>query len=544
MVHTGTLGSHQLASATVLNQSEPTTHIAKRTVVSRARSWRAECAMMLQPESAFCRRLEPVLRVPGIPEPSHQGSASLPPIMSLERSKSPTPLMVAASFCAALGCSSGSADREATSDGANVATTGGATAAEQSPQASSGTLPGASPAAMDSPAGSTAGSDASSDEVPPVANPDTETGSPGDSSEPGNELGDPVTSSEPDAETPTDTSQDVPTTDEPANAAPEPEATPSNDGAPDGSEMTPSIELTGPPVTRHGQLRVDGNRVVGEHGQPVTLRGQGFGWDNWWPQYYNADVVAWLRNDWCVDMVRPAMGIEPDGAYLADPGASTERVTAVVDAAIANDIYVIIDWHAHDMHQDEAVAFFRQMAQRYGDQPNVIYEVFNEPEDDETWPQVKTYAEAVIAAIREHDPDNLVIVGSPEWDQRIDLVAADPITSFSNIVYSVHFYAATHGAWLRERTQAALDSGIAVFVSESSGSEAAGTGANDYDEWQAWFDFMDQNQISWINYSVSDKEGETISVLQPGAPANGNWDESQLTETGQFIRNVFVSYCD
>jgi endoglucanase len=309
-----------------------------------------------------------------------------------------------------------------------------------------------------------------------------------------------------------------------------------------GAGGTP-VTITGDtPVERNGQLHVDGNRLVGEHGLPVTLRGQGFAWDNWWPQYYNADVVDWLRDDWCVDMVRPAMGIEPDGAYLQDPDASKARVYAVIEAAIARGIYVIVDWHAHDLHQSEAVDFFSEVAQRYGDEPSVIYEVFNEPEG-ETWPEVKAYAEAVIAAIRQYDPDNLVIVGSPEWDQRVDLVAADPITSDDNVIYSVHFYAASHGAWLRDRAAAALASGIPLFVSESSGSEAAGTGNNDYTEWQAWFDFMDENQISWIDYSVSDKAGETISVLQPGASSSGGWDDSQLTETGKYIRDVLRSYC-
>jgi endoglucanase len=205
-------------------------------------------------------------------------------------------------------------------------------------------------------------------------------------------------------------------------------------------------------------------------------------------------------------------------------------------------MYVIIDWHAHDIHEAEAVAFFTEMAQEYGDRPHVLYEVFNEPEG-ETWPEVKAYAETVIAAIRQHDPDNVVIVGNPEWDQRIDLAAADPITMDPNVVYAVHFYAATHGQWLRDRTADALDQGIPVFISESGGSEASGMGANDYGEWQAWFDFMDEQGLSWVNWSISDKAGETVSVLEPSAPEGGGWDAAALTESGEHIRDVFLSYC-
>jgi endoglucanase len=297
------------------------------------------------------------------------------------------------------------------------------------------------------------------------------------------------------------------------------------------------------PVGRHGQLSVRGAQLVDASGEPVVLRGQAFGWDNWWPQYYRADVVRWLRDDWCVDVVRPAMGIEPGGGYLMHPAASRPRITAVVDAAIEAGIYVIIDWHAHHLHQAEAVAFFGEMAKRYGNQPHVIYEIFNEPDQDETWPQVKDYASAVIGAIRQYDPDNLVIVGSPEWDQRIDLVAADPLQGQTNVAYSVHFYAATHGQWLRDRTQAALDAGIPIFVTESSGAEASGRGQNNYQEWNAWVDFMEKNHVSWLNYSVSDKAGETISVLLPRASASGGWSNAELTESGQQVRGLLRSHC-
>jgi endoglucanase len=304
----------------------------------------------------------------------------------------------------------------------------------------------------------------------------------------------------------------------------------------------PPVSERTTPVASHGQLSVKGANLVDASLKPVVLRGQSFGWDNWWPQYYNASVVRWLWEDWCVDVVRAAMGIEPEGAYLSNQQVSKQRVEAVIEGAIAAGVYVIIDWHSHNINQPEAVAFFSEMAKKYGDKPNVIYEIFNEPEKDETWPQVKDYATTVIAAIRQHDPDNVIIVGSPEWDQRIDLVAADPLQGQSNIVYSVHFYADTHRDWLRQRTQAAVDRGIPVFVSESGGSEASGQGQNNYTEWKAWIDFMEKNHISWVNWSVSDKV-ETCAILEPGASASGGWTAAELTDTGEHFRNVLRSYC-
>ena len=320
-------------------------------------------------------------------------------------------------------------------------------------------------------------------------------------------------------------------------------ATPSGKGTLLTTETSiPSAAERSTPVARHGQLSVKGAELLDASGKPAVLRGLSFGWDNWWPQYYNASVVHWLWEDWCVDVVRLAMGIEPDNAYLNSPAASKARIEAAVEGAIQTGVYVIVDWHAHNLHQAEAVAFFSEMAAKYGDKPNVIYEIFNEPEKDETWPQVKEYATAVIQAIRAHDPDNIVIVGSPEWDQRIDTVASDPLQGQSNVMYSVHFYADTHGAWLRERTAAAIAKGIPVFVSESGGSNAAGQGQNNYTEWKAWTDFMDAHHISWLNWHVADK-AETCAVLQPGANASGNWTAAELSDSGKHVRNVLRAYC-
>ena len=135
--------------------------------------------------------------------------------------------------------------------------------------------------------------------------------------------------------------------------------------------------------------------------------------------------------------------------YVNKPEFGIECVTKVVDAAIENGVYVIIDWHSHNLRQEEAKEFFTQMATRYKGVPNVIYEVFNEPVED-SWEQVKSYSVEVIKTIRAIEPDAVILVGCPHWDQDIHLAADDPITGYSNIMYTLHFYANTHGQWLRD----------------------------------------------------------------------------------------------
>nr|MDA3851763.1 glycoside hydrolase family 5 protein [Spirochaetaceae bacterium] len=220
------------------------------------------------------------------------------------------------------------------------------------------------------------------------------------------------------------------------------------------------------PVALHGMLKVSGNRILDASDQIVQFKGMSFFWSQWSTSFWNASVVDNMVEDWGCTILRAAMGVD-SGGYLDNPDAEKARVITVVDAAIDNGIYVIIDWHDHDAvaHQSQSIAFFQEMAQRYKDSPNVIFEIFNEP-DYETWPEVKGYAEAVIGAIRAEGADNIVVVGSPTWSQDVDIAAADPITGFDNVAYSLHFYAATHKQSLRDKADVALNAGLALFATE------------------------------------------------------------------------------
>ncbi|AXT63117.1 glycoside hydrolase family 5 protein [Aquimarina sp. AD10] len=261
-------------------------------------------------------------------------------------------------------------------------------------------------------------------------------------------------------------------------------------------------------------------------------------WSQWMGQYYTKEAVSWLKKDWNCNIVRAAMGVEDSDGYLSNRAFEKQKVFTVIDAAIQEGIYVIVDWHSHhaEDHVDEAKAFFAEVAQKYGNQPNIIYEIYNEPLQAPSWKDVlKPYHEQVIAEIRKHDPDNLVICGTRTWSQDVDEVIGNTINDV-NVAYTLHYYASTHKQFLRDKAQRALDAGIPIFVTEYGTTEATGDGFIDTNEARAWWDFLDRNKISWLNWSIADKQ-EASAALKPGASGMGGWSENQITTSGKMVRD-------
>jgi len=294
------------------------------------------------------------------------------------------------------------------------------------------------------------------------------------------------------------------------------------------------------PVAHNGFLKVKGTHLVNSKDQVVALHGVSYGWHNFWPRFYNPESVGWLARDWHVSVVRAAIGVEPKGGYIDDPAAALKAAEAVIKGAIDNGIYVIVDWHSHNINLDSAKQFFSYIAKKYHRYPNIIYEIFNEP-DEESWPAVKAYAEKIIGVIRQFDPKNIILVGCPHWDQDINLPAQDPIKDYQNIMYTLHFYAATHKAALRARCDQAIAQGLPVFISESAGMEASGDGKLDYTEWHKWIQWADKNNLSWVVWSISDKE-ETCSMLKKSASSSGEWTQKDLKASGIHTKNLLKKY--
>jgi endoglucanase len=293
------------------------------------------------------------------------------------------------------------------------------------------------------------------------------------------------------------------------------------------------------PVGRHGALKVSGNRVVDEAGEAVQLRGMSLFWSQW-SNFYTTDSVDQLAGDWSATLVRAVLGVE-SGGYLENQAANETKVFAVVDRAIERGIYVIIDWHDHHAqdHLEAARDFFTRMARRYGASPAVLFEIYNEPMGSD-WPTVKAYADSIIAAIRAENARNLIIVGTPNWSQDVDVAALSPIAADGGIAYTLHFYAATHKQWLRNKAEVALAAGLPLFVTEWGSCEANGDGVLDPAETTTWLDFMSQHQISWANWALNDK-AEASSALLPGAGTKGPWSDKVLTASGKLVKAAIPS---
>jgi endoglucanase len=323
-----------------------------------------------------------------------------------------------------------------------------------------------------------------------------------------------------------------------------PPAPPAGDATDEGSNEDVGAEdgLAPTPVELNGHLRVVGNELQNESGDPVQLKGVSSMWLNWESQAYAEDPTAlrWMRNNWKLSVIRAAMGVDVNstGTLLNDPEVAKDQVYAIVDNAIEAGVYVLVDFHSHEayLHLDESLAFFSEIAAKYAGVPNVIYETYNEPTGI-NWPDLKKYHEAVVAVIREQDEEVPIVLGTPNYSQEVDQAAADPVDG-TNLLYTLHYYACTHRGALRQKGDVALALGAALFVTEwgATHSDGGRDGIICTDEAQLWDDWMNAHNISWSAWKLDGCEPDSSCLLVPGAPVDGGWTDDYLHGHAKFVR--------
>ena len=298
------------------------------------------------------------------------------------------------------------------------------------------------------------------------------------------------------------------------------------------------------PYEAHGRLQVVGTKLVDKNGNPYQLKGASTHGMVWFPQYVSYDTFKYMRDSFGVNVVRLAMYTAEYNGYCegGDKNYLKSLVKQGVQAATDLGLYVIIDWHIlHDLtphkYKADAIEFFREMSSTYKDYDNVIYEICNEPNGGTSWADIKAYANEVIPVIRANDKDAIIIVGTPNWSQDVDVASKDKITGYDNIMYSLHFYAATHKQWLRDKAQTAINNGCALFVSEFSICDASGNGGLDVQEANKWIDFLNKKGISFVGWNLSNK-AESSAMFQSWCGKTSGFDDSELTEWAKWLKGV------
>lgn len=288
-------------------------------------------------------------------------------------------------------------------------------------------------------------------------------------------------------------------------------------------------------------LYVNGTELTDSTGTPVQLKGVSTHGLAWFPDYVNEACFRQLKEDWNINVVRLAMYTAEYGGYCTggDKQHLKELVKNGVEYATRSGLYVIIDWHIlsdgnPNIYKEGAKDFFAEMAEQYADYDNILYEICNEPNGGASWSDIKAYAEEVIPVIRSYDKDAVILVGTPNWSQYVDQAAANPITGYDNIMYTLHFYAATHKDSLRNTMAAAIESGFPVFVSEYGICDAGGSGSIDEYQAEQWIALMDKYNVSYVAWNLSNK-AETSALLSSECRKTSNFTENDLSASGKWL---------
>ncbi|MGL1934448.1 MAG: discoidin domain-containing protein [Fibrobacterales bacterium] len=333
--------------------------------------------------------------------------------------------------------------------------------------------------------------------------------------------------------------------------------------------MLLSNTLFAGPVSDHGDLQVlnkggeYGYTICDIHGNPYQLKGFSAldlkNWDTEWVVGHTIPNIVSLTGS---NAVRVAMyTYEAAHGYMNQDAAGKalyrQKMKDLIQDAILSDIYILVDWHILNdpnpwstEYYNEAYSFFTEIAQEYGAFDNLLFELGNEPLAVSFPNTIKPWAEHVLSGIRLYS-DNLATVGTPNWSQNVGDVINNQITSNvgRGILYNIHFYAATHGQWLRDAGNSARLNSVPLIISEFGTVDASGNGILDLYQSSLWLDWAQKHNYSWFNWSLSIRDETSAALINndlagPWVPSDfstsGRWVLSRLGQT--FVDHSNIAY--
>ena len=293
-------------------------------------------------------------------------------------------------------------------------------------------------------------------------------------------------------------------------------------------------------VSKGGWIKVNGNDLVDQHNNLIQLKGVSSHGLQWYSNLITKENLSILKNEWNNNVFRLAFYTEENG-YISNKNLKNTLIEKI-DLIVSMDMYVIVDWHIlkdgdPNTHINEAKEFFDEISKKYSNTPNVIYEICNEPNGSSIhWDtHIKPYADEIVKVIR-NNSNGLIIVGTETYSKGIMQPLYNKVND-NNVIYALHFYSGTDTDSLRDKMKTARSNGLPVIVSEFGITRNTGTGGLYPTEADKWIKQLDEYNISYINWSLSNKN-ESSALLKTGTTI---LKDENLSEAGKYIKNIMKS---
>lgn len=288
-------------------------------------------------------------------------------------------------------------------------------------------------------------------------------------------------------------------------------------------------------------LKADGSTIRDASGRQVILKGvtvpesAELSGDGRFDEEFYDDVFSLGGNT-----VR--VPISPE-EYKRDDYYLWRYLDKVVTWAGENDNYVILELdytgnpidgsgdEMPDMDEnplDYAAEIWKNVADYFKNTPNVIFEIYNEPEgmSDTEW---KRCADSLVGVIRDTGADQLVIVGSPDYCYSLGWIEEIGMDD-ENVAFSLHVYP-DRTMWSRAVQR--YVSGYPIIVTEwgyedDDSDESGKYHATEDSFGKPFSEFLENNSISWMAANYSYEE----------APAMFNKNYKSMTKWGEFVSGL------